>query len=450
MKKTVWWINPGWIFTILIIPNILIANSLSSDAYLFNWRTPKYFSDDLFRNAILSTILFAIGSWFTTFLLNGIYQKRFINFYQPLTEKGDYSFLLKVFNFSYVLTIFGYVYWTYLAFVRGLNLNVLIEMLTGSKGAMYELKNFFSTVSGLTTFTQFGILTAVLSVYIGVKYGWNRVKSKLMILIVITVFRAFFLSERLAILEVIIPVFVCLIGLKAQKGIYGKWRLLMNLSPLIGLSFFVVYFSISEYFRSWSNYYYQFGTSFIEFCITRLAGYYVTALNNGAMLVDVIDKKLTFPYFTNEWLWNFPVIGPQLDVNKITAISNDFSYRETLVAMANPEFNNPSGLFLPFVDYGIVGGILFWLVAGICCGFIYHLFVTGNILGSLCYPILYIGLLESPRVLYWTEGRVFPTWMLLLIISFILTLRNKNKEALNKIPNKKYINWSGNYEDHIH
>ncbi|MEC0178129.1 O-antigen ligase [Paenibacillus favisporus] len=444
MKKTIWWLNPGVVFTFMIVPNVVIANHLSSNSFLNNWGTPKYLSKELFQVSIFSVLLFLIGSAFMVIVLKGIYDKRSIPRPQSIRRREkDYSFLMFFLNVSYLFTFFGYIYWLYVALTRGLSFSVLIGMLQGSKGAMYDLKHLFSTVSGITTFTQFGIVASILSVYVGLNFGWSKIKSKMIILLVITFFRAFFLSERLAALELVIPIIVCWLGIKAQSGLSGKTRVMVNLSPLIGLVVFAVYFSVTEYFRSWSNYYALKESSFIEFCVTRIAGYYVTGLNNGSMLIDVFRKPLSFPYFTTTWLWDFPILGSYLDANKLTGVPSDFSFAGTLASMGNPEFNNPSGLFLPYIDFGHVGGFFFWLIAGMGCGFIYHLFSYNNIYGYLYYPIIFVGLLESPRVLYWSEGRAFPAWLLVFFISFFLFIRSKHGLLSN---NNSYRMRSGKME----
>lgn len=424
MNKTIWWLNPAWIFSLIMIPNITIANFLSNNAYMNYWGTPKYFNQIFFVNSFIATVLFVIGSSCTTFVLNGIYKKKRMEVKQQAI-KIDNNFLINIFNATILLTFFGYAYWLYAAFKRGLSLEVFIEMLKGSKGAMYDLKYLFSTVSGITTFTQFGIVAVIVGVLIGFKIGWGPIKAKLIILLIVTLIRAFFLSERLAMIEVIIPMTICIFGIFAQKGLRGKMKLIINIFPVIGIIIMVLYFSISEYFRSWINYYSQFNSSFFEFCLTRLTGYYVTALNNGSMLINVIDTKLKFPFYSTEWLWKFPVIGSYFNAKEMTGLPDNYDYSKTLMSLANPEYNNPSGIFLPMLDYGVFGGLLFWLVIGMICGFIYHLFITNNIYGYLFYPALYTGLLETPRILYWTQGRTFPVWLILITICIFLAINNK-------------------------
>jgi hypothetical protein len=68
------------------------------------------------------------------------------------------------------------------------------------------------------------------------------------------------------------------------------------------------------------------------------------------------------------------------------------------------------------LDFGFAGGMVYYLWMGLMLGASYRLFAQGQIIGLAYYPILLVGLLELPRELYWSNSRVFPTWMLLLPI----------------------------------
>ena len=92
-----------------------------------------------------------------------------------------------------------------------------------------------------------------------------------------------------------------------------------------------------------------------------------------------------------------------------------------LAQYGNPEFNNPGGLAVPAVDFGAVGGVLFFLVAGLVIGFAHRSWRAGNPAGLLLYPVLFTGLLELPRYLYWTQGRVVPAYLVLGITAVLMT-----------------------------
>ena len=61
---------------------------------------------------------------------------------------------------------------------------------------------------GVTTCTQFGIAAVVLGCLIGSSVGWRLVRGKLVILFLLALVRALLYSERLAFLELAIPLLV--------------------------------------------------------------------------------------------------------------------------------------------------------------------------------------------------------------------------------------------------
>jgi oligosaccharide repeat unit polymerase len=93
---------------------------------------------------------------------------------------------------------------------------------------------------------------------------------------------------------------------------------------------------------------------------------------------------------------------------------------DVLNQYANPEFNNPSGYVAAFIDYGAVGGLIFLFVIGLLAGFLYRGFCSAKPFGLLLYPIMFIGLLELPRYMYWSQGRTTYTLLALIILAALL------------------------------
>jgi hypothetical protein len=94
-----------------------------------------------------------------------------------------------------------------------------------------------------------------------------------------------------------------------------------------------------------------------------------------------------------------------------------------LARYADPEFNNPSGVFTPFFDLGLIGGFLFAAATGLLCGYCYRSMVTGRGIGVVLYPLLFIALVETFRVLYIGESRVFPTFVALILAHLLFRER---------------------------
>jgi hypothetical protein len=143
-------------------------------------------------------------------------------------------------------------------------------------------------------------------------------------------------------------------------------------------------------------------------------------MNNSAYLLDTWNYHSIIPVFTFDWLLKFPVIGA-LVAGGADALTDKAIYMESLLtAGVNPEFNNPGGMLCPILDYGIVGGLTFWVLSGFLLGKIYNLFRRGALAGQLFYPLAVLSLMEIPRLLYWTGGRAFPTLVFLAATTVIV------------------------------
>jgi hypothetical protein len=178
------------------------------------------------------------------------------------------------------------------------------------------------------------------------------------------------------------------------------------MAPLIAAVVVAALFGLAEYYRSWLNFYSESEESFIEFGATRLALYYATALNNGAGFWAYLDDPVG-PYLTAMWYWQFPLAIGQETVARLLDLQLD-EFQYYLYRLAQPEFNNPSGLYSVFVDYGFVGGLIVWSVLGAISGRLYRSFIKHRPSGLLLYPVWYIGIIELLRVFSWGSTRYFP------------------------------------------
>ena len=125
------------------------------------------------------------------------------------------------------------------------------------------------------------------------------------------------------------------------------------------------------------------------------------------------------PLSTADWFWRFPW---EIGQSWLYGILNLAKYQSSawLYWNASPEFNNSSGIFMPFIDYGATGGLIFWAIFGAMTGQIFRSFVAGGIIGMLIYPSWFIGLLEMPRILYLCEARYFPVLIICLAVVFLI------------------------------
>jgi hypothetical protein len=254
--------------------------------------------------------------------------------------------------------------------------------------------------------------------FIASQKGWKTVRTKCGIVLMLGFLRAIVNSERLALIELVVPAAILTLQLNLSRI---RWKTLLRFGPVIGAVLLLVVFTGFEYLRSWINFYSKGDLNLLQFGSVQLLGYYVTALNNGAFVMTWLDIPLSVPYFTASFLWRFPILSEIMTTLFGAAPVNFDTYFAALTAGANPEFNNGDGLLVPIMDFGAAGGCLYWLVMGFICGLLYRLFLRHHLIGLFMYPVIFLSILESPRILYWAEGRAFPPLVMLLFSAFVLT-----------------------------
>jgi hypothetical protein len=408
-----WWLHPIPIFVLLNGLTGIAAYLASSETYLRLWKTPKYFTDDIMAITIGMIIAFSAGVWLALTNQSG-YASR-----SEWQGSVSYSLALLLFKVSFWLCIMAYCVWTSIAVSRGLGISVFKSIFTGGV-SIYSFRDFFETMPGITTGTQFGIATVVLGGLIGISAGWKSVRRKMLIVFLLAFVRALIYSERLAFLELAVPFLVLWLAQPAVWTGRRALRTLIRFVPVLGLAIIYIVFTVFEYFRSWTIYYSARESSLFSFGLWRLLGYYVTSANNSAFFIASLHQPLDAPYFSFYFLWHFPLLSDLVhDVFGWVHFDYDV-FMGMLTAGANPEFNNPGGLLSPVIDFGVVPGLLYWAIMGLITGYLYSLYVRRHPLGMCIYPICFLTLTELPRYIYWGGGRAFPALAFLLLSAFLL------------------------------
>jgi oligosaccharide repeat unit polymerase len=408
-----WWLHPIPIFVLLNGFTGLGAYLASSDTYLRLWKTPKYITDDIMMITIGLIIAFCAGV--------GLALGNQPAYHSKSEWQGSVSFpqALLLFKVSFWLCIMAYGVWVSIAISRGLGLSVFKSIFTGGQ-SIYTFRDFFETMPGITTGTQFGIATVILGTLIGAAAGWKIVRFKLTVVFLLAVVRALLYSERLAFLELIVPFLVLWLAQPAAWTGRRALRTLIRIVPVLGVATAYIVFTVFEYFRSWSIYYSARESSLFTFGLWRLLGYYVTSANNSAFLIASLRQPLGAPYFSFYFLWHLPMLS-DFAHDVFSWMHFDYVvFMNLLRAGANPEFNNPGGLLSPVIDFGVLGGLLYWAVMGLITGYLYSLFVRRHPLGMCLYPVCFLTLTELPRYIFWGGGRAFPALAFLLLSAFLL------------------------------
>jgi hypothetical protein len=422
--QAVWWLNPAVAFGMPAIAAGVAAYITGSNDYLYFWRTPKYFDLSCLGLVFACIITFVCGCVFGAARRNNGVGR------QPSADwklAVPWRSVRLLFQISFILTVLAYGIWFAVGIKNGLNLRLILDIIHRASGANYDLrKEYFKTIPGVTTAAQFGLTVIALGVPLGIAKGWRTVRWQCLSVFGLSLARTLLNSERLAVIELLVPLLVSFIWLRPPTG--RLLRFLTRFAPVVAAAFLYFFFAAGEYFRSWSSFYANRESSFWGFIALRLMGYYTTALNNGALLL-ASKESLTFhmPLATLSALWRFPILKDVLPVLfpafDFAPSVPDVNYVNLLTTSANPEFNNPSGIFAPVFDYGVAGGLLYWLLCGVICGYLYKEFKLRSIAGVFLYPPLYIGLIEVSRVLYWADARFFPG-MFLLVVSVLFVFQN--------------------------
>lgn len=307
--------------------------------------------------------------------------------------------------------MFGYAVWFGRAVFRGLRPSDVVNVLGGQAHATVVTKyQYLETIPGITTMTQFAG-PAVVALLLSRRLGDQKPVWKLVaVLIVLAVIRAFIHQEREALLEIAVPILVVLVLDAASRGSRaGLRRSRLAAAPVLVPVLLLLVFGVFEYGRSWQNYYsIASDKSYPAFVTDRLTGYFATATNNSALIVKERSTAPTLPYFSIKSLWEIPGASQLQLYERLSGRRPNEIASERLVALSNPEFNNPGGWLLARFDFGFIGGGVFWLVVGLGFGLLFSQVRRGSIVAWLVFPVLFVGFVDLPRFLYWAEGRALP------------------------------------------
>lgn len=241
------------------------------------------------------------------------------------------------------------------------------------------------------------------------------------VLIPLTLFRVYAWSERLALIEAVVP-FALAGGAVAFRSRRPFVRTLIWGGPFVALPALVLYFGIAEYVRSWTSPTYSGKLGFWDFAIGRMASYYYTSLNNGAGYLATVNWP-TFKFeHTLFWLHRAPFsIGPQFS----SWVDLTHFWTEPFLAKyGDPEFNNPSGIYGVIGDLGLPLGIAYFAVLAAAGGLLFRAYCAGRLIGAALYPIFFLSFLEVFRYAYFGSPRAF-TWILGVMLVIVLANRRR-------------------------
>ncbi len=225
--RGVWWLSPAGAAALVVLPTLLIADRVSDSAFRDDWRTPKALDHAHVRLFLAGALLFLAGAMWP--LLNRARDRR--ETWVPTTP-DQRRWLVKATNVAFWLTITGYVAFAVSGYRHGVRLPDLQHALFHQD--VDGLKEDFASILGITTLTQAGIAFVILATFLLTQGPVPRLRKRLVIVFVLSLARAFFLTERLAIIEVVVPAVFVWIMARTPARTPGR-QTILRLAPLVVL-----------------------------------------------------------------------------------------------------------------------------------------------------------------------------------------------------------------------
>lgn len=390
-----WWLHPAWALALLTGATALVAVALPTEVYL-TWGVPKFLDQD---SSLL--LLVCATALFVGILSVSLAASRG-GTVDILMNPKQIHWLRMLFACLFILTVLGYVFWILIAIAQGVRLDSLMSVLQREAGAISTLKADSRPVGGVTTLTQFGPVAIVIG-FILRKIGHGG--SGFYWMIPLAGLRYVFYAERLALIEVLVPLLVIAAlttDPRTRRGVF------VRLAPIFGVPALWALFAVSEYSRSWIFYEQNTAMGFPAWVSLRLLGYYTTSFNNSALFFSQTQSTEVVPYFSLSGFWNAPGIEQLLPHPGFGGIAPEQWWAGALSFLSNPEFTNAGSFLVVAGEFGPLLAIAYWLLVGAIAGAAFRAMTQGSVPALIANATLFISILELPRIMYWSLGRATP------------------------------------------
>jgi hypothetical protein len=384
-----WWTDPLLVLGLIVLPVFCLA------AYYNRFNYAEFNASRDF----VTPLTFRLGLLSLACLAGGIMVGRL------LVRRQDMVSVIDAERATAVLVRVGWIaiaaYFMLLGTVV-FHLGLVLDLFRGSATAGSDLRAALGQVPGVTSFVQFGtVYLALVSALVTMtEFRMTpRLWTMTAVILVLVFVRMVLGSERLALLEALAASLVVPLAY--------RWRpsLRRAAAPYLGALFVFLSFAAAEYFRSWQYHQDEYPT-YLDFILPRFAGYFSTAINNGAGAYLTTARFTPHPEITVGWVTKFPVLGDLVRSPDSVTIMDNF-----LNTYATPEFNNPGGLYAAFLDYPIPLGILFLVGIGTVIGAVHRLFQNRTLIGMLLYPSIFLGMTDLIRIMYISDTRTLPLFL---------------------------------------
>jgi oligosaccharide repeat unit polymerase len=394
-----WWINPFWYSSIMLLGMYVVTVYFSDEIIrLSSGQKVNSLNGEGILLGLLSVLSIAVGSSFVVF------RQKSKCIATPYSAN----------NINQVLLCLGvFIAICYAAFVLPLLAHpgvVIRVFIGGSWNSVNDVRGSMGSTPGISSFLNADAVFYSLYGYAVSVFPKKKINPYVHILfyacLLIDAFIAIASARRNALVRsvtcYVIPIVIF------------KWKrtTLRNIFPVIGMFFMYVFFAFGEYFRSW-RYYRNFGQNFFEFTALRFLGYIATSLNNGAGLYEMHG-----PYYK-----------PLGTVQGLYDILAQFGYKNTQWKdqfllfqgqFGSLEFNNPCGLYVPYVDFGPLFGSVVLVLIGVYVAYLYKKILRHAPLGILLFPVSYFGILFVFNIFMWGDTIYIRPLIVAVIVSCFL------------------------------
>jgi hypothetical protein len=395
--RSVWWLDPAW-----LVLGVLVPLYLSFLAFDFRAVVPvAYIPSPLYGWGLVLLVALAGGAAFGANVNDSPDLQRPTPWREAIEIPGWAMLLL------FVATLVGYAVWFYPLLERP-------YLITDVAMAGGSVRGELTTTPGITSLAQCGIAFAI---GCAIRRGSGLRRSAwwewpaLSVILLFALLRTFVWNERLALIELVGAFVVAYAAFhRFRTATAYRWA---SVVPLLAPLILYLGFALTEYFRSW-QFYRDYYDSIWSFTFERLATYYAIASNNG---IGFLAESQQWPVYSGayvlQWAYALPVIGPELQAYFGDPTTDFMTF---LNSHANPEFNNPSGIFPIVYDIGYVGSALYFLLIGVVIGFAYAAYRRQQLGGLLIYPVFVMFLAELMRFNYLASQRVVPALAALALL----------------------------------
>ena len=400
------------------VPLVLAARA-SRSSYRLLWGVPKYVTP---ADVWLGFLLLAV-------LLGAVLVGKRLRWRLWPSPRNDDRLVHRSRQAATVLLAIGLAGYSVLFAVassRGFRLTSVPQIVSGDSGELRIAKGYLRPIGGLTTLNQLVGPGAGLAVFARrISGSWHRSHRAMLALGALACsLRSVVYAERLALLELLVPIVAVLYLARANGGPLGSVATAeaargkpvtrvgsarLMLLALGGATFF----AFQEFYRNWAPYYRDvYDGSFSEYLLDRVSGYYVTSVNNAAITRSV--DEMPFGVISFRMLREAPFLA-HLDWP-----GSGYDFAAVLRIHGNPEYNVFGGLIALWSDSPSLA-LLSLSTGGLLIGRLYSRSTEANNPAVVVYGCVLVGLLEISRVPYFALPRgVVPVVAASVACSYVL------------------------------